>query len=248
MCYDSLCHRYRAQCMCQLSVRAAIDHPTPHMLTNGMLQGQGINKVTKLSIAQINRKVAQVRARAEKAAMIADQTLVNRNSELLSTGVKRPAFVSARMSSKGFGHKDPRHALQILQCMDIEAMHAYTFVDLGLVSYKYHVNTLSKELIAKSMYTSQRSAAMPATQVIRYLYEVAMELGSGPTRELLCWQHGQQTLQGRESRGAGVVAANAEAKALLVKALAACVERVEKRVMAANQYAAEMSATAAACA
>ena len=119
---------------------------------------------------------------------------------------------------------------------------------LGLVSYKYHVNTLSKELIAKSMYTSQRSAAMPATQVIRYLYEVAMELGSGPTRELLCWQHGQQTLQGRESRGAGVVAANAEAKALLVKALAACVERVEKRVMAANQYAAEMSATAAACA
>ena len=72
MCYDSLCHRYRAQCMCQLSVRAAIDHPTPHMLTNGMLQGQGINKVTKLSIAQLNRKVAHVRARAEKAAMIAD--------------------------------------------------------------------------------------------------------------------------------------------------------------------------------
>ena len=44
------------------------------------------------------------------------------------------------------------------------------------------------------MHYSRGCTAIPATQVTRYLYEVPMELGSGPTRELLCWQHVLGTL------------------------------------------------------
>ena len=210
-------------------------------------QSGGICKPTKPTIAQINRRVALAHERAQKAVALADTTALNENAQLVRAGVKRTALVSVRMSSKGFGDKDPRHALNILRLLSADAMEAYTFAMLGLTSYKYHVSTLAAKLIDASIYPSLRSAAMPATQAVRYLYEVAMEIGDASTRELLCWNTAQQMLQGRASRGAGIVAANEDAKALLFRALAACVKRIEKRVESAEQYERDMSATAAAC-
>ena len=207
----------------------------------------GVCKPTKPTIAQINRRVALAHERAQKAVALADTTALNENAQLVRAGVKRTALVSVRMSSKGFGDKDPRHALKILRLLSVDAMEAYTFAMLGLTSYKYHVSTLAAKLVDASLYPSLRSAAMPATQAVRYLYEVAMEVGDASTRELLCWNTAQQMLQGRASRGAGIVAANEDAKALLVRALAACVKRIEKRVESAEQYERDMSATAAAC-
>ena len=220
--------------------------PIP-MLTQATLPSQGISKTTKPSIAQINRRVALARARAKKAAFLADETAVNENTLLLNTGVKRTAVVSVRMSSKGFGVKDPRHALRILQSVSIDDMETYVFADLGLTSFKYHVSSVAKRLVDASLYRSVQSAAMPSTQAIRYLYEVALEIESGAPRELICWHSAQQLLQGRASRGVGIVAANADAKVLLITALAVCIQRVQKRVDAANIYEQEMNATAAAC-
>ena len=201
----------------------------------------------KSSIAQLNRRVARARERAEQEALRAEKVALNENQQLVSTGVKRPTIVSARMSSKGFATKDPRLALNILQRMHVDAMQSYTFDMLGITSHKYHVSSLGQKLVDASMYPTLRAAAMPAKQAIRSLYEVAMETGDETTRKLLCWHTAQQLLQGRASRGAGIVAANEDAKALLATALATCVERVEKRVEAAEQYMRVMSATADAC-
>lgn len=77
---------------------------------------------------------------------------------------------------------------------------------------------------------------MPAAQAVRYPCEVAMEVLDASTRELLCWNTVQQMLQGRASRGAGIVAANEDAKALLVRALDGCVQRLVKHVESAEQY------------
>lgn len=209
--------------------------------------GKGVCKSTKPTIAQINRRVALARERAQKAAAIADTTALHENAQLVRAGVKRTVLVSVRMSSKGFGDRDPRHALKILRLLDVDAMEAYKFAMLDLTSYKYHVSTLAAKLVDASVYSSLRSAAMPAAQAVRYLYEVAMEIGDKSTRELLCWNTAQQMLQGRASRGAGIVAANEDAKALLATALATCVRRIEKRVESAEQYERDMSATAAAC-
>ena len=126
-------------------------------------------------------------------------------------------------------------------------MEAYKFAMLDLTSYKYHVSTLAAKLVDASIYPSLRSAAMPAAQAVRYLYEVAMEVGDKSTRELLCWNTAQQMLQGRASHGAGIVAANDDAKALLATASATCVRRIEKCVESAEQYERDMSATAATC-
>ena len=95
--------------------------------------------------------------------------------------------------------------------------------------------------LAPAVVRTEMVAAMPAAQAVRYLYEVAMEVGDASTRELLCWNTAQQMLQGRASRGAGIVAANEDAKALLVRALAACVRRIEKRVESAEQYERDMT-------
>ena len=208
---------------------------------------KGIRKPTKLTIAQINRRVALARERAQKAAAIADKTALNENDQLVRAGVKRVVLVSDRMSSKGFGDKDPRHALEILQLLDVNEMQTYKFSMLGITSYKFHVSTLAQKLVGASIYPSMRSAAMPTTQAVRFLYEVAMEVGDEPTRKLLCWHTAQQMLQGRASRGAGVVAAKEDAKALLLKAADACVKRIRKRVESAEQYTRDMRATAAAC-
>tara|TARA_Y100000389_G_C17246686_1_gene405945 strand:+ start:56 stop:739 length:684 start_codon:yes stop_codon:yes gene_type:complete len=206
-----------------------------------------VRKPTKHTLAQINRKLALAQERAQKVAALAETTTVHEKDQLVRTGVKRSTLVSSRMSSKGFGDKDPRHALKILRLLNVDGMEAYTFATLGLTSYKYHVSTLTARLVDASTYPSLRSAAMPAAQAVRYLYEVAMEVGDESTRELLCWNTAQQMIQGRASRGAGIVAANDDAMALLVKALAACVGRIEKRVEAAEQYERDMSATAAGC-
>ena len=131
--------------------------------------------------------------------------------------------------------------------LDVNKAHAYNFEMLGITSYKFNVSTLAQSLVDASVYPSMRSAAMPAAQAVRFLYEVAVEIGKSPISELLCWHTGQQLIQGRESRGAGVVAANEDAKALLAAAFATCVERIERRVKSAEQYARDMSATAAAC-
>ena len=207
----------------------------------------GVCKPTKPTIAQINRRVALARVRAQKAMALAHATALNENARLVRAGMKRTAPVSVRMSSKGFGGKEPRHALKILRLMSVDAMETYTFAMLGLTSYKYHVSTLATQLVDASIYPSLRSAAMPATQAVRYLYEAAMEVGDASTRELLCWNTAQQMLQGRASRGAGIVAANEDAKALLARALEACIQRVEKRVECAEQYERDMSVTAASC-
>lgn len=216
------------------------------MATHQSLQLDG-DICKKSSIAQLNRKVARARARAEQEALRADEVALNENQQLVSAGVKRSTIVSARMSSKGFATKDPRLALKILRCMHVDAMKQYTFDMLGITSHKYHVSSLCEKLVDSSMYPTIRSAAMPATQALRYLYEVAMESGDETTRNLLCWHTAQQLLQGRASRGTGVVAANDDAKALLATALAACVKRVEKRVETDEQYVRAMSATADAC-
>ena len=212
-----------------------------------LMLSNGVRKQSKPTIAQINRRVVLARERAQRAAVLADEAALKENRQLVSVGVKRSAVVSLRMSSKGFAHKDPHHALKILRFLSVDAMEAYTFPMLGLTSYKYHVSTLAAKLADASIYPSLRSAAIPATQAVRYLYEVAMEIGDASTRELLCWNTAQQMLQGRASRGTGIVAANEGAKMLLVTALAACVERIEKRVASAEQYERDMSATAAAC-
>lgn len=106
-------------------------------------QSGGICKPTKPTIAQINRRVALAHERAQKAVALADTTALNENAQLVRAGVKRTALVSVRMSSKGFGDKDPRHALNILRLLSADAMEAYTFAMLGLTSYKYHVSTLA---------------------------------------------------------------------------------------------------------
>jgi hypothetical protein len=103
-------------------------------------QSGGICKPTKPTIAQINRRVALAHERAQKAVALADTTALNENAQLVRAGVKRTALVSVRMSSKGFGDRDPRHALKILRLLSVDAMEAYTFAMLGLTSYKYHVS------------------------------------------------------------------------------------------------------------
>lgn len=166
-----------------------------------------------------------------------ETTALNEDAQLLRAGVKRTPLVSVRMSSiKGFGDKDPRHALKILRLLSVDAMKAYMFAMLGLTSYKYHMSTLAEKLVDASIYPSLRSAAMPAAQAVRYLYEVAMEVGDASTRELLCWNTAQHMLQGHASRGAGIVAANEDAKALIVRALDACVKRLDKREQSAEQH------------
>ena len=102
----------------------------------------GVCKPTKPTIAQINRRVALARVRAQKAMALAHATALNENVRLVRAGMKRTAPVSVRMSSKGFGGKEPRHALKILRLMSVDAMEAYTFAMLGLTSYKYHVSGL----------------------------------------------------------------------------------------------------------
>ena len=218
------------------------------MPTQSLVTAHGsIHKANKLSIAQINRRVALARERAQKAVALADNAALSENSQLVSVGVKKPSLVSTRMSSKGFAAKDPQLALMILRLMHVDAMHPYTFDMLELTSYKYHVSSLAQKLVDASVYPALRSASMPATQAMRYLYEVALEFGDDSKRELLCWNTAQQILQGRKSRGVGIVAANGDAKALLATALAVCVERVEKCVEAAEEYKRCMSTTANAC-
>ena len=209
-----------------------------------------IRKPTKLTIAQINRQVKHAAKRAKNAAMLAEKAAADRNAQIISTGVRSSAPVSSRMSSKGFAEKDPHHMLKILKLMNVDAMQAYKFIELGLTSYKYHVSTLTNTLVDASIYPTLNAAAMTATMAIRYLFEMAMAMevhdDDAPIRELLCWHSAQQLLQGRASRGVGIVAANTDAKALLATALVACVRRVEVRVKAAEDYKMEMSAMATA--
>ena len=113
----------------------------------------GVCKPTKPTIAQINRRVALAHERAQKAVALADTTALNENAQLVRAGVKRTALVSVRMSSKGFGGKDPRHALKILRLLSVDAMEAYTFAMLGLTSHKYHVSTLATKLTDASAST-----------------------------------------------------------------------------------------------
>ena len=116
-----------------------------------------------------------------------------------------------------------------------------------MTSFKYHVSTLAQMLLDKKIYQSIRSASLPASQVVRHLFEVAMEIGNESQTKLLQWQTGQQLLQGRASRGAGIVAANADAKALLEKALDVSLKRVKARVEATERYEREMFAAVSAC-
>jgi hypothetical protein len=120
----------------------------------------GVCKPTKPTIAQINRRVALARERAQKAVALADTAALNENAQLVRAGVKRTALVSVRMSSKGFGDKDPRHALEILRLLSVDAMEAYTFAMLGLTSYKYHVSTLAAKLVDASLYRSYRDLSV----------------------------------------------------------------------------------------
>jgi len=228
--------------------RERISYRDGSMPTQSLVTAHGsIHKAIKRSIAQINRRVALARERAQKAAAHADNTALSENNQLVSVGVKKQSLVSTRMSSKGFAAKDPQLALIILRLMHVDAMHSYTFDMLELTCYKYHVSSLAQKLVDASVYPGWRSASMPATQAMRYLYEVALEVGDDSTRELLCWNTAQQMLQGRESRGVGIVATNGDAKAFLATALAMCVERVEKCVEAAEEYKRCMDKTANAC-
>lgn len=209
-----------------------------------------VTKLPSLSLARINRRVALAQARAERVAQQAVQAAEKETARLLTAGVNRSSTVSSRMSSKGFAQRDPRKALEILRLVEIDAVTSYTFDDLGLTSYKYHVGTLVQRLVASSLYDSTRSAALPATQALRHLYKAAMEIGmkhDPSTQKLLCWHGPQQLLQGRASRGAGIVAANESAKALLAGALEASMSRLEARADAADRYDAEMRELAETC-
>ena len=203
--------------------------------------------IKKLSLAQLNRKVASARARVAQLSAQADEKAACEKSRVVDVGVARANTVSSRMSSKGFGNKCPKDALQLLELVQLNTMQVYEFEGLCMTSFKYHVSTLAQMLLDKKIYQSIRSASLPASQVVRHLFEVAMEIGNESQTKLLQWQTGQQLLQGRASRGAGIVAANADAKALLEKALDVSLKRVKARVEAAERCEREMFAAVSAC-
>lgn len=198
------------------------------------------------TIAQVNRRIALARERAQRAVALADAAAFKQHAQIVRSGIKRASAVSPRMSSKGFGERDPRLALRIMRLLSVDEMAVYKFALIGVTSYKYHVSMLASKLVETSMYASPRSAAMVAAQAVRFLFEVAMEVGDASICKHLSWHKAQQMLQGRASRGTGVVAANEDAKELLATALAMCVQRIEKRVESEDEYEQEMSATAAA--
>jgi len=189
----------------------------------------------KPTIAQANMKAARARARVAKMAAMAEAVAAQQTSELIQGSPRCVTAVSERMSSVGFGKKDPHAALRVLQLLEAEDIKSFTFEDLGLTSYKYTTSILASRLVETGLRKSMKAANQPAAQALRFVYEVALQTNP-KAYDLLEWHNPQKLLQGKASRGVGIAATNADAKALLANAMHVAKTRIAERVEQADQY------------
>lgn len=195
--------------------------------------------------AHVAREQALLQARMERKQAELQASMERRTAALAETGVSNPVTVSSRMSSKGFASKDPKVALQVLQLVNIDGMaDLHTFDSIGIHAYKVHAEKLADRLVCVRLYPTLRASRLAASQALRYVYEMAQTSNGEDITKHLCWQTCQQSIQGKETRGTGIVALNTDAKGALTTALSACIERVVRRVAAAAEYEKDMLATA----
>ena len=203
-----------------------------------------------------SQKAVKAQQRADKAAEAADASRKRAYDKMINVGSTKQLAASTRTSTKSFAAKDPAHALAALGCVDLDGeLTVHDFSELGIIAYKYSVRTASKRMSRPPMddqvalYPSARSSAMMAAKTVRYVYDLALQLATtqpeqyAEARRTLEWHSAQQVLNGRETRGAGIVMYSEKSLELVKVALAKAKERVGKRVEAGAQYETEMVAT-----
>lgn len=197
------------------------------------------------------KKAALLMQKAQAAALAVETARKRAYDEMTASSVQIAVPAKARTSTQAFATKDPRHCLEVLGCVDLNAMKTQEYAQLDLVAHKYSVLTLSEALAGEArLYKSIPAASMMAATTVRYVFDVACELAANSedyaeAKSSLAWHTPQEMLKKRETRGAGVVANSAAAVKLLEKALVVAKKRVQERVEAGEKYDMAMGATAA---
>jgi hypothetical protein len=228
--------------------------PTSTTTTQALSQGNWV-------ISLANQKALKAKTEALKAVEAAQKARKRVHDDIISCATGKHSPAPPRISTKAFAAKEPSLALAALECVNVESDSTkHEFSELGLVVFKYSVRTTSMRLtqpfsgMEEALFPSKRSSALMAAKTVRYVYEVALELGvSCPEKyaeasRFIEWHGPQSIIKGRETRGAGIVMHSQEALELVKTALATAKERVSSRVDAATKYDTEMEATAAAAA
>ena len=191
---------------------------------------------------------------AKRASVATDATCKPARDDTVVTTLQpaaAPSSAPARTSTKAFAATDPHHALAVLAHIDLYAMATHEFALIGASPCcKYSASMLS-EVLANQMpeYKSVRASSMMATKAVRYVFDVACELAmSGSLQhahayESLIWSSPQAMLEGRHTRGAGIVAYSAAAVELLTVALTTAKARVQKQVDVDDKYTRSMNVT-----
>ena len=196
------------------------------------------------SMAMAEKKARLAKKKAEDASA-AEAIARKRLFDEMSTGVSPKVAAPIRTSTKAFAAKDPQHALAVLGCLDLKDMSKHEFPLIDMTAYKYLVRTLSEKLVVESLYKSTKCSAMMAAKSVRFVFDVACEIGDVESTGMLQWQSAQSMLKGRETRGAGIVARTPAAMKLLENACVVAKTRVQERVDASDKYRRAMETTVA---
>ena len=162
--------------------------------------------------------------------------------------------VSKRMSSLGVLNRPPESVVDALRKVDFEddLTKVYFTVPFNpdpVPIFKYRVIDLSTHLVEDAVFENKASASIMSTQVIRYIYEVAIEMNPKNWKPMFGWHTGQQVVQGKNTRGAGIVAFSVEGLEMVKAAKATCLARMGRLVVQKeeNRKMLEVSANAASC-
>ena len=201
------------------------------------------------------RKADKAAERARIAAREAETVRECAREALLNRSLAaQPMAAPARTSGKNFGAKDPRFALTVLGCIELDSdAVGLELTNVGLVVQKYCVRSLAERLTRPSEpdtappFVSIKAANMLAATAVRFLYDVACELaetvpeGGHDAMAQLQWHDCQKMLKNDKStRGVGIVVYTDAAMALLKDALTVAREKVQAKIDAKATYEAAM--------
>jgi hypothetical protein len=184
------------------------------------------------SLAMAEKKVRMAKRKVE-AASAAATTARKRLFDEMSTSVYPKVAAPKRTSTEAFATEDPKHALTVLDCIDVNDASKQEFSELEVTTYKYYVRTLSEKLVAAALYKSVKCSAMMAAKAVRFVFDVACEISDDDETHSLQWHSAQSMLKGRQTRGAGIVV---QARKLLNDAIQNAKLRLKNRIQASDEY------------